>query len=245
MKDKDKVNFIGKCLLIETNEKRILVIGDLHLGYEESLNRSGVFMHHHLFDETLRYFNKVFDLVGRIDYVVLLGDVKHNMGMIMKQEWNEVLALFNYFEDKCNEIVIVKGNHDNILEPIVKRKGSIRLSDFFVFGDFCFMHGDRDFFNVGKVDDRKIKYFVLGHGHPAIKISDGVKIEKYKCFLVGKYLGEKVIIVPSFIEANEGSDPRENDLGMAWNFNYKDFEVFIVQDESLEVLKFGKLKRLK
>ncbi len=241
-----QINFVGKCLLIDTEEngikKKILVVGDLHLGYEESLNRSGVYMHHHLFEETLKYFDGVFDKVGKMDYVILLGDVKHNMGTIMSQEWNEILRLFKYLKEKCNEVVIVKGNHDGILEPIVRKEMGVRLLDFFALGEFCFIHGDKAF---DEVNDKKIKNWILGHGHPAIKISDGVKIEKYKCYLVGKYGGKEIIIVPSFIEANEGSDPRENDLGMAWDFDYRKFEVFVVQDDGLEVLKFGKLKKLK
>jgi len=237
-----KIKFIGKTILIENQGKKILVIGDLHLGYEESLNRSGIFMHHHLFEETLRYFDRVFERIGKVDYVILLGDVKHNMGAIMRQEWNEILKLFKYLKEKCNEIIIVKGNHDNILEPIVKKETGVGLLDFFIFGDFCFMHGDKDFIDVvGK----KIKYFILGHGHPAIKISDGIKTEKYKCFLVGKYNRKRIILVPSFIEANEGSDPRENNLEMALNFNYKNFEVYVPQEKNLHVLKFGELGKLK
>ena len=238
---KEKVSFIGKCLLIETNEKRILVIGDLHLGYEESLNVEGVFVFGQMFDEYLKYLDMVFEKTGKVDYIVLLGDVKHNFGTIMKQERTDIFYFFNYLEKKCEKIIIAKGNHDSILEFAFGRKENIELKDFFVFGEFCFMHGDKEF---SEMNDKKVKYWILGHGHPAVKISDGIKIEKYKCFLVGEHKRKDVIIMPSFIEANEGSDPRENDLGMAWDFNYGNFEVFVVQDESLNVLKFGKLKRL-
>ena len=104
-----------------------------------------------------------------------------------------------------------------------------------------FLHGDRDF---KEVYDKKIKYWVVGHGHPAVRLSDGMKVEKYKCFLVGCFRKKKVIIVPSFFVGNEGSDPRENDLGLAWNFDLKSFNVVVV-GENLEVFDFGKLRRLK
>lgn len=36
-----KIEYIGKCLLINVDGKKILAVGDLHLGYEESLNLGG------------------------------------------------------------------------------------------------------------------------------------------------------------------------------------------------------------
>jgi len=163
---------------------------------------------------------------------VLLGDVKHDFGKIARQEWKEVLELFDFFKRKNCNIIIIKGNHDKIID--------IKVFDKYVLENVCFMHGDVDF---KESYDKKIKFWVVGHGHPAVKISDGVKIEKYKCFLVGKYKGKKVIVVPSFFEGNAGSDPREDELGLAWNFKIDIFDVKIVGD-NLEVLDFGKLKNL-
>lgn len=104
------------------------------------------------------------------------------------------------------------------------------------------MHGDRDFVENY---DKKVRYWVVGHGHPAVKVGDGVKVEKFKAFFVGKYKNKKVVLVPSFFDYNVGSDPRENDLGYFWNFKIENFDAFIVQDEGLEVLEFGLLRDLK
>jgi len=234
-----EIKYIGKCLLVNEEGKRILVVGDLHLGWEESLNMSGVFVSREMFKEVMEYFDLVFKKIGNVDEVVLLGDVKHVFGKIISQEWKDVLGLFDYLEKKCGKIVIVKGNHDVILEPIVK-KSNVELRDFYSVGDFCFAHGDKNFLEM-----ENFRNWILGHGHPAVKIGDGIKVEKYKCFLAGKFRGKKVIIVPSFFEGNLGSDPRENNLEMAWNFALGKFDVKIVQDESLEVLDFGSLRKLK
>lgn len=236
-----KINFIGKTLLIEAEKTKILVIGDLHLGYEESLNSAGIFMHHHLFSETISYLEKVFKKIGKVDCVVLLGDVKHVFHTIMRQEKEEMFNLFSYLEKKCSKIIITKGNHDNILEPLVKKHLNISLVNYYLQEGFLFAHGDKPF---SEMKDKKVKYLILGHGHPAVKISDKVKTEKYKCFLVGKYKGKNIIILPSFIEANEGSDPRENNLEMCYNFDLNNFKVQIIREESLGVLDFGKLKNL-
>jgi len=236
------IKYIGKCLLLNVGEQRkekILVIGDLHLGFEESLNRSGVLISRKMFEELLEDLDEIFSAVGEVDKIVLLGDVKNDFGEINKQEWSDVVKLFEYLEDKCKEIVIIKGNHDNMLKGIAKQR-DIEVKDYFVLGEYCFLHGDKDF---PAIYDKRIKYWIVGHAHPAVKLSDGVKIEKYKCFLIGKYKGKKIIIVPSFFEYSAGSDFRENDLNLAWPFNVEKFEVCVV-GEDLKVLDFGKLGKL-
>lgn len=235
------MEFVGKCLVVKENGKRILVIGDLHLGYEEMLNRSGVFVSRKMFEEMISELDRVFLKAGKVDSVILLGDVKQNFGSIMKQEWQDVNGLFDYLEDKIGrgkEIVIVKGNHDTIIKPIAEKRG-VDVKDFYVVGKFCFLHGDKSF---EVIYDKKITHWIMGHGHPAVKLSDGLKIEKYKCFLVGKFKGREIVIVPSFFEYNEGSDPRENDLGLAWKFDLEKFNVKAIQ--GLEVLDFGALRKL-
>jgi uncharacterized protein len=233
------VEYVGKCLLIHSNGRKILAVGDLHLGYEEYLNQTGVFVSRKMFEEMIEEFEEIFSKVGKVDEVVLLGDVKHDFGSIMKQEWNDVLNLFDYLGEKCKKIVVVMGNHDNILEPIA-RKRRIEIKDFYCLGEFCFLHGDKDF---KEIYEGEIKFWIIGHGHPAVKISDGIKAEKYKCFLVGKFKQKEVILVPSFFSYSEGSDPRENDLGFAWAFDFNKFEVYAVSDK-LNVLDFGKLNKL-
>jgi len=234
------IKYIGKTLLVESNNEKVLVIGDLHLGFEESLNRTGVYVSGKMFEESISYLDRVFDRVGRnkeIGKVILLGDVKDAFGGITREEWGDVLKLFDYLEDKCKEIIIIKGNHDAVIEPLAKRR-DIKVVDYFIFNEYCFVHGNKDY---EEIYNKKIKFWIMGHGHPAVKISDGVKVEKFKCFLVGKFKRRNVIIVPSFFEGNVGSDPRENNLRMAWSFSLKKFEVKVVQEDNLEILEFGEL----
>ena len=237
-----KLEYLGKCLLIEEKEKKILVIGDLHLGYEEILNRAGVFVTRKMFEEMIAYFDLVFSRTRGVDKIVLLGDVKHSFGGIVGQEWSDALALFDYLKGKLKkngEIIIVKGNHDNIIGPIA-RKGGIGVKDYFIFGEIAFLHGDKDFEEIW---ERRVTNWIVGHGHPAVKLGDGVKVESYKCFLTGKFKGKEIIVMPSFFDYSVGSDPRENELGLAWNFNLDKFRVRVV-GEDLEVLDFGILKDL-
>jgi uncharacterized protein len=235
------MEFVGKCLFIKEKGKKILVVGDLHLGFEESLNEGGVFVSRKMFEEMIEYLDGVFERVGKVDYVVLLGDVKHDFGRISRQEWNDVLGLLDYLENKCRNIIIVKGNHDIILERIVNKRKEVKLVDYFVVGKYCFLHGHKDF---DEIRDVNIKYWIMGHIHPAVNLSDGIKVEKYKCFLVGKFKGRGVVIVPCFLSYKEGSDLISVEKEMKWSFNFDKFNVKIV-GIGLEVLDFGLLGRLR
>jgi len=236
------IEFVGKCLLIERAGERVLVVGDLHLGYEEVLNRAGIFVSRQMFDETMTDFNMIFDKIGKVDKIVLLGDIKHDFGGISGQEWNDVLELIDYLSGKCSEIVVVKGNHDNMLAPILDKRG-IKIKESYVWNEFCFVHGDRESESAWS---ERVEYIVVGHVHPAVKLREGAKVEKFKCFLVGEFRGKKMIVIPSFIEHNIGSDPRESEDMLAWDVNLEDFEVFVVPvDGSLKALDFGKLREIK
>jgi uncharacterized protein len=233
------IDYIGKSLLIEENKKKIAVIGDLHLGYDEALRASGAFIPTKMFEEMIEELNRIFEKIGKVDEVILLGDIKHDFGRISRQEWSEVTKLLDYLKEWCKKITIIKGNHDVLIEPIAE-KGEVRVKEIYAVGRFCFVHGDQDFKEIWQ---DKIEYVIMGHGHPAVKLKEGAKVEKYKCFLEGKYNGKNIIILPSFSEYSIGSDPRDSDVIMAWDFPFERFNVRVV-GENLEVLDFGKLGKL-
>ena len=233
------MKFVGKCLLIE-DEERVLVVGDMHLGMEESLNNTGILVTRKMFEETLEYFDSVFEKIGgKVDRVVFLGDLKNSFSGINRQEWSDVLKLFDYLEDKCGEIIVIQGNHDNYIKNIAGKR-NIRVEDYYIWKEYAFVHGDKDFEALWYPD---IEYLIMGHAHPAIVLEEGAKSEKYKCFLEGVYKKKKVIIVPSFVEFVAGSDPREVDFKLAWNIDFNKFKVRIV-GENTDVLDFGLLKDL-
>lgn len=232
--------FLGKCLLLKEGEERILVIGDLHLGYEEALQRAGVLVPRKLFGEIIEELKKVLGETEKVHQVVLLGDVKHTFGSILWQEQGDVLELIDFLREYAEEVVLIKGNHDAILEPLAEKK-DLTIRESYSVGSVAFVHGDKDQEELWRKD---IKTWIVGHGHPAITLSDGVKSEKYKCFLEGEYKGRKVIVVPSFTMHNEGTDPRDYDLGFAWPLKLNRFRVKAV-GEGLEVLDFGEVGKLR
>lgn len=251
-KEEIKIKFVGKCLLIENKGQKVLVIGDLHLGFEESLNESGILVTRIMLNEMIKELDDVFAKIEEerkkkkeklVDKVVLLGDVKHYFGRIARQEWNDVLRLFEYLSKKSTEIIVIRGNHDIVLKPIAKRAG-LKVRDYWIWGGFCFMHGNKDFAELWRRRKREFDYLIIGHGHPAIILREKVRAEKYKCFLEGKFRGKNLIILPSFSEWSVGSDVREGKIVLAWKINFGNFDVLVVGD-NLEVFNFGKLRRIR
>ena len=175
------MEFIGKCLLLGIKGRRILVVGDMHLGYGESIRNSGFIIQDQLMKQVIEDFDEIFRKTRKVSEVVLLGDLKHVFGKITSEEWKDVLGLMDYLKAKCDKIVVVKGNHDNILEPILKG-GDVELRDYYLVGGVCFMHGDK-VWDEEEDEVKGAKTWIVGHGHPAVKISDDVRTESYKCFL--------------------------------------------------------------
>jgi hypothetical protein len=227
---------MDKALYLE--QEKILVIADLHLGYEEYLNKQGVFLPRFQYKKIIEDLDKIFLEVEKVKEIIILGDLKHEFGGILRQEWREVLNFLNYLKKKVKKIVLIKGNHDNYLINILKKE-KIKIKDFYVSGELAFMHGHKMF--SGILDkDKEIKKIFLGHLHPAIRISKGAKSEIYKCFLRGRWKGKEVVILPSFFPLVEGADVfiEDTNLDKKFNFNLNRFEVYVVGDK---VYDFGKL----
>ena len=89
----------------------------------------------------------------------------------------------------------------------------------------------------------------MSHIHPAVNLKDpnGIKREKFKCFLIGKYKRKDIIVVPSFFSLSEGSEPQEYSHGQRWKQmipinKIRAFNTFVVGRN--KIYDFGKFKNL-
>jgi len=216
-----------------------LIISDVHIGYEEYLNKEGLLVPRFQFVELINKLNKI---IGgrRFERIVINGDLKHEFGEISSQEWSDSLKFLDFLTNFSNKIVLIKGNHDTILGPIAKKR-NIEIVDHLLIEDVFICHGDRIIENE---DLKKSKTIVIGHEHPAISLREGLRVEKFKCWLIGEYEGKKLIVMPSFNLVIEGTDLLKEELLSPYlNQNLEDFDVFVVSEK--KIYKFGKLKNLK
>lgn len=227
----DKYEFIGKSVFIR--DKKILIISDLHIGYEESLQISIPNLQYKII---LKELEEIFKKTGKLDKIIILGDLKHEFGKISGQEWKETSELISFLQKKTDKIILIKGNHDKMLEPIARNK-NLEVKEIYINEEFGFLHGNK---NYSEIMDKKIKLIFLGHLHPAISIRENVKQETYKCFLVGKYKNKEIIILPSFFPLVEGQDVLIENTNLVYKFDLKNFKVFIPIED--KILDFGKVK---
>ncbi|MBI1936410.1 metallophosphoesterase [Candidatus Woesearchaeota archaeon] len=220
-----------------------LIISDAHIGYEESLNKQGVFVPRLQFDEMLKRMNKIFSILKdrRIEKIIINGDLKHEFGTISEQEWRNTLKFLDLLAKHCNEIILIKGNHDTILGPIAKKREVKVVESYFLEkSKILIIHGDKI---PNKETLNKVFTIIIGHEHPAISLREGPRVEQVKCFLKGKFKGKNLIVQPSFNPILPGTDLLKNEiLSLFLRQNLDNFEVFVVEDK---VYRFGKMKGLR
>jgi len=223
-------------------DKGILIFSDFHIGYEEALNKKGVLVPRFQFKGIIKRLTKIFlrlkkDKV-KLKIIIINGDIKHEFGAISDQEWRETLKLLDFLAKHCKEIVLVKGNHDTILGPIAKKK-KVSVVDYYFAEDVLITHGNKI---PEKEIMKKAKIIIIGHEHPAVSLREDVRTEKFKCFLKGKWKNKKLIVMPSFCLATEGTDIlRDRILSPFLKQKLNEFKVLIVADK---IYDFGKVKNL-
>lgn len=225
------IEIVGKALWIK--KSKTLVISDIHMGYEESLNKQGLLVPRTLFKETEKELKKLIDKV-KPRTIIINGDLKHEFGVISESEWQETLKILDLMLKQC-QVILIKGNHDSILEPIAKKR-RLKILDKYEIDKICIVHGD-------KIIETSSTIIIIGHEHPAICLNDEIKTEKYKCFLLGRYKGKLLVVMPSFLPMIEGTDVATEDLLSPYlQQNLNNFELFVIGDKTY---KFGKLNNLK
>ena len=222
-------------LSLHLKKYNTLIISDIHIGYEEALNKQGLLIPRLQFKETLQKLS----FLKKYNKIIINGDLKHEFGNISETEWRQTLKLIDLFSKHSKEIILIKGNHDTIIGPIARKVG-LSTKDYFKIENIYITHGDE----IPKNNDFKnSKIIIIGHEHPAISISSKQRREIYKCFLKGRYRNKMLIVMPSFNLVTEGTDIlKESLLSPFLQQNLDNFEVFIVEDK---IYNFGKLKNIK
>ena len=113
---------------------KTLIVTDFHVGYEEVLNKQGFMVPRFQFQEIMKRLEKIFSRLKnkKVERIIVNGDLKHEFGTISEQEWRHTLRLLDYFGQHCNEIILIKGNHDTILGPIAKKRNVKVLEHFII-----------------------------------------------------------------------------------------------------------------
>lgn len=239
-KTKSHFKLIGKTIFFP--KSGILAIGDLHLGYTQMLRNQGIMIEIDQLEETKKELSLILKNIkatSTLKKIILLGDIKHHFAF-EKQEVFEIWNFLRFLEKYVNRenIILIKGNHDTYTLKDYK------LQDFYIEkkSGLAFTHGDKSY---PELFQKNIKTVVTSHIHPAVNLKDphGIKREKFKCFLIGKYKRKDFIVVPSFFSITEGMEISEYKKGEKYQQliprnKLKSFNTFIVG--KFKIYDFGK-----
>lgn len=216
-----------------------LVISDLHLGYEQSLNAEGIMVPKFQYPLIKARMEEIIER-SNCQRIIVNGDLKHEFGRISRQEWKEALNFLEFLEEHFEEIVLIKGNHDNFTRFIAK-KTDLEVHETFSLGSFRIMHGHKIPSGLTSGEGETI---IIGHEHPSIGLRSGERLEKIKCFLKTKYNKFNLIVMPSFNFVTEGSDIlQEKPLSPFLKKNSKE-KMEVIGVEDFEIFPFGDIQNI-
>jgi DNA ligase-associated metallophosphoesterase len=174
-------------------EKKILLISDLHLGKIVHFRKHGMAIPEKAVLENFARLNEVLGLFDA-ETIIFLGDLFHSK---INNEWN---FFSDWTKTVSQQIILVEGNHD-----IISKKNyadlNIEIYEELIIDDFLLTHHPttrENFFNF------------CGHIHPGIKLKGlGRQFLSLSCF----FRKPKQLIFPSFGEftGNFYLIPEEND----------------------------------
>ena len=188
-------------LMIE-DDKKSLVITDLHLGFESKLSLNNVYLGK---NKTVHEITKEIEKIikkTKPDSLILLGDVKSGIKSITKTEWETVPTFFERI-NKLIDTILVPGNHDANIEKLIPNGITLASSKGIIIGDILLTHGH----TMPSENFSQVNTIVMGHVHPVFFQEDSlingervwvsIKCKKQKIF--SSKAGElEIIILPSF-----------------------------------------------
>ena len=177
-------------------ELSLLAITDLHLGIEFEMKRKGINVPLQA-DKFLKILEEAKNETDA-KRIVVLGDVKHKVPISSAKEVEYVKKFFESVSRIFDEIMICKGNHDDMIEEI--------LSGFKVYGARGFRIKNYGFFHGHAWPYSKLwncERWISGHLQAAIEIRRGNVKRIEKVVIKARPKIEKgklreIIILPAF-----------------------------------------------
>jgi len=151
---------------LSTRETHMLIISDLHVGWEMALSSKGI----HVPSQMPKLLARLLNLLSEYkpDRLLILGDVKHTIATAEIGEWHDIPDLFNELKTKVREILVIRGNHDGNLEPLLPDSVDLLPATGFAFGEAGFFHGHQ----WPTPSILQCRSLVMGHVHPVVAFRD-------------------------------------------------------------------------
>ena len=170
-----------RCIFWE--EKKTLILSDLHMGKTGHFRKSGIAVPQAVFMEDMQRLVTQLQLFKPLQ-VIIIGDMFHS-------ESNKEHDFFLKWRRDFSSLPIhlVKGNHDILNEEWYALAGITVHKCEMIIGNFVFVH------DVVDCIESKNNYIFSGHIHPSITIRGlGKQSLRFPCF----YFGKHYAVLPAF-----------------------------------------------
>lgn len=201
------------------------IISDTHIGYSQTVRSMT------LDDEKNEITSKIERVVdnNKIQKLIINGDIFHNFGEPQEEHIKLLENIEIILNENDIELILIKGNHDqNALERF-------EFEDYIIYKNVLITHGHEKY--EENINRENIKYCVLGHIHPNIRINGS----KWPTYLYGQsdITGYKTLILPAFNKYQDGVIITKN-TNLSVEFPYVDTFLNMypyVLDESIDITR--------
>jgi putative SbcD/Mre11-related phosphoesterase len=156
-------------LLLRHSKERVVVVGDLHIGWEVTLSQQGI----HIPSQTGKMLQRLRVIIEKEhpSRLIMLGDVKHSVTGAELEEWRDVPDFFEELLKLVPSVQVILGNHDGNLEPLTpSRVEMLASSGLSLWGRFGLLHGHA----WPSPEILGCETLILGHLHPAVTLRDAL-----------------------------------------------------------------------
>ncbi len=154
----------GPALVVEGDE-RYLVVADLHFGIEADLASHGL----HFRSRSKARLDRLLAIIDRTspDGLVLLGDIKHSIPAITRQEYFELPRILETLRDRV-PLRVFPGNHDIGIDRYL-RPAEICAKEGAIIDGVGYLHG-----HMVPSPALAGHLMICGHHHPLLSLCDEV-----------------------------------------------------------------------
>ena len=202
LEDKTKMEtiFDDRGLIITHDDASVLLISDIHLGFEETLadDRGVQFPPQHPV-----ILERIENLVKKytISHLFIIGDVKHTILADSYYNW-EILPEFMENLADIVETTVVPGNHDGDLKALLPRNVNITDVHGIVTGPkeskIGLLHG-HSWLSPDVLDAKMI---VIGHNHPTIRRFRDASVPEIGRSSRRRFAGTVPVVLKSKLDKN-------------------------------------------
>ncbi|MFQ6011744.1 MAG: hypothetical protein ACE5KG_06195 [Nitrososphaerales archaeon] len=144
---------------METQNEKILVVGDLHIGFEERFIKEGL-----LIEPSVSQM--MADLLFLLethapDRLFLLGDIKDSFYKVTPSEWKIIPDFLSRLSNVIQTDIII-GNHDGGLKHLLPKDSKVRLFKFVKLDNIALLHGH----TKPDISLHGVDRIIIGHLHP-------------------------------------------------------------------------------